>query len=194
MLMRAEGHTPQGSACDPCRDASAAEAAGFWLLASATRTQGSRPWSGLRDAAFELQFSLQLKRRLDTLTVAVGCSFHGDALSGRPAGSKSPESMRQLLRQILRAHRTKLPPNMRSLGDQYVRKEFAEMRDVTKPEVLERFRDEWEKYLQQLETAPADDLGADLDAEILGTMSDDQKAKLVDMRASSRKLREEDGK
>ena len=104
------------------------------------------------------------------------------------------ESMRQLLRQILRAHRTKLPPNMRSLGDQYVRKEFAEMRDVTKPEVLERFRDEWEKYLQQLETAPADDLGADLDAEILGTMSDDQKAKLVDMRASSRKLREEDGK
>ena len=42
--------------------------------------------------------------------------------------------------------------------------------------------------------APADDLGADLDAEILGTMSDDQKAKLVDMRASSRKLREEDGK
>ena len=101
--------------------------------------------------------------------------------------------MRQLLRQILRAHRTKLPQNMRSLGDQYVRKEFAEMRDVTKPEVLERFRGEWEKYLQQLETAPADDLGADLDAEILGTMSDDQKAKLVDMRASSRKLRE-DGK
>ena len=105
-----------------------------------------------------------------------------------------PESMRQLLRQILRAHRTKLPPNMRSLGDQYVRKEFADMRDVTKPDVLERFRGEWEKYLQQLEAAPADDLGADLDAEILGTMSDDQKAKLVDMRASSRKLREEDGK
>ena len=102
--------------------------------------------------------------------------------------------MRQLLRQILRAHRTKLPPNMRSLGDQYVRKEFAEMRDVTKPEVLERFHGEWEKYLQQLEAAPADDLGADLDAEILGTMSDDQKAKLVDMRASSIKLREEDGK
>ena len=68
------------------------------------------------------------------------------------------------------------------------------MRDVTKPEVLERFRGEWEKYLQQLEAAPADDLGADLDAEILGTMSDDQKAKLVDMRASSRRLREEDGK
>ena len=61
------------------------------------------------------------------------------------------------------------------------------MRDVTKPEVLERFRGEWEKYLQQLEAAPADDLGADLDAEILGTMSDDQKAKLVDMRASSRR-------
>ena len=83
---------------------------------------------------------------------------------------------------------------MRSLGDQYVRKEFADMRDVTQPEVLERFRGEWEKYLQQLEAAPADDLGADLDAEILGTMSDDQKAKLVDMRASSRRLREEDGK
>ena len=33
-----------------------------------------------------------------------------------------------------------------------------------------------------------------MDAEILGTRSDDQKAKLVDMRASSRKLREEDGK
>ena len=45
--------------------------------------------------------------------------------------------------QILRAHRTKLPPNMRSLGDQYVRKEFADMRDVTKPEVLARFRGEW---------------------------------------------------
>ena len=41
----------------------------------------------------------------------------------------------------LRAHRTKLPPNMRSLGDQYVRKEFADIRDVTKPEVLERLRE-----------------------------------------------------
>ena len=50
-----------------------------------------------------------------------------------------------------------------------MRKEFAEMRDVTKPEVLERFRGEWEKYLQQLETAPADDLGADLDLRRRGT-------------------------
>ena len=60
MLMRAEGHTPQGSACDPCRDASAAEAAG--LLA--TRQRDPYPWqqtfsAGLRGAAFELQTSLQ---------------------------------------------------------------------------------------------------------------------------------------
>ena len=100
--------------------------------------------------------------------------------------------MRQLLRKILRAHRTKLPPNMRSLGDQYVRKEFADMRDVTKPEVLERFRGEWEKYIKQLETAPTDDLGADLDADVLGAMSDDQMAKLVAMRASSRGRQNED--
>jgi len=136
---------------------------------------------------------------IDFLTLLPSLSVAASPATRAPALQQGehlnlPESMRQLLRQILRAHRTKLPPNMRSLGDQYVRKEFAEMRDVTKPEVLERFRGEWEKYLQQLETAPADDLGADLDAEILGTMSDDQKAKLVDMRASSRKLREEDGK
>ena len=57
MLMRAEACTPQGSACDPCRDASAAGAAGFCLLASAT----PYPWAalfcaGVQDAAFELQF------------------------------------------------------------------------------------------------------------------------------------------
>ena len=65
-------------------------------------------------------------------------------------------------------------------------KHLAEVFDRTAPELL--------RVALHLAPgpAPADDLGADLDAEILGTMSDDQKAKLVDMRASSRKLREEE--
>ena len=106
-----------------------------------------------------------------------------DVSSARsPCGSSSAS---------LRAHR-QLPPNMRSLGDQYVRKEFADMRDVTKPEVTGALPGRVEKYLQQLEAAPADDLGADLDAEILGTMSDDQKAKLVDIARVVAALREEE--
>ena len=96
--------------------------------------------------------------------------------------------MRQLLRQILRAHRTKLPPNMRSLGDQYVRKEFADMRDVTKPEHLAAFRTGWEQYLAQIRSQQGFQdrtYGKELSDEAIDTMSNEQRNKLIDLRISA---------
>lgn len=56
-----------------------------------------------------------------------------------------------LYRRILRAHRHKLPPDVRLLGDGYVKSEFRLHRDITNPLHIIGFLTEWQKYAQQLE-------------------------------------------
>mmetsp|Transcript_549 Transcript_549/g.1580 ORF Transcript_549/g.1580 Transcript_549/m.1580 type:complete len:121 (-) Transcript_549:35-397(-) len=106
----------------------------------------------------------------------------------------SPASLRGLLRTILRTHKRMLPAEMRSLGDKYVRKEFQDMKAVTDAQQLLKFQNAWHSYLRDLHTPNLDQkIGRDLDVEVLQSMSDDQKTKLVDMRSSSLP-RDEDGK
>ncbi|KAL7451906.1 hypothetical protein ACHAWC_004251 [Mediolabrus comicus] len=56
-----------------------------------------------------------------------------------------------LYKNILRAHKRFLPHEMRQLGDAYVKAEFRLHQKVTKPEQLDPFFSEWNKYLIHVE-------------------------------------------
>ncbi|KAI5291479.1 acetate non-utilizing protein 9 [Ascosphaera aggregata] len=57
----------------------------------------------------------------------------------------------QLYRRILRTHRKMLPPEMRLLGDEYVKSEFRLHKDVENPVHIVGFLTEWQVYAQKLE-------------------------------------------
>ncbi|KAJ5832825.1 hypothetical protein N7474_001136 [Penicillium riverlandense] len=56
----------------------------------------------------------------------------------------------QLYRRVLRVHR-KLDPEMRVLGDSYVKAEFRAHRNVENPLHIIGFLTEWQLYAQKLE-------------------------------------------
>lgn len=56
-----------------------------------------------------------------------------------------------LYRRLFRAHRHKLPPEERLLGDQYIKAEFRAHRDVENPMHIVGFLTEWQLYAQKLE-------------------------------------------
>jgi hypothetical protein len=56
----------------------------------------------------------------------------------------------KLYRSILRAHANHLPPNMRGLGDAYVKSEFRLHKAATNTDQLAQFYAEWQKYLDHL--------------------------------------------
>ncbi|THC95985.1 hypothetical protein EYZ11_004532 [Aspergillus tanneri] len=56
-----------------------------------------------------------------------------------------------LYRRILRVHRKKLEPEMRMLGDGYVKSEFRAHKDVDNPLHIIGFLTEWQLYAQKLE-------------------------------------------
>ncbi|KAL1841263.1 hypothetical protein VTJ49DRAFT_7265 [Mycothermus thermophilus] len=56
-----------------------------------------------------------------------------------------------LYRRLLRAHRKHLPPEMRLLGDEYVKAEFRAHRNVENPVHLIGFLTEWQLYAQKIE-------------------------------------------
>ena len=55
-----------------------------------------------------------------------------------------------LYRGILRAHKSHLPAEMRSLGDTYVKSEFKLHKNVGNASQLEQFFTAWEDYLDQM--------------------------------------------
>ncbi|KFH41114.1 Acetate non-utilizing protein-like protein [Hapsidospora chrysogenum ATCC 11550] len=56
-----------------------------------------------------------------------------------------------LYRRLLRAHRKHLPPEMRVLGDEYIKAEFRAHRNVENPAHLIGFLTEWQLYAQKVE-------------------------------------------
>ena len=56
-----------------------------------------------------------------------------------------------LYRRLLRAHRHKLLPEERVLGDEYLKSEFRSHRNVENPIHLIGFLTEWQLYAQKLE-------------------------------------------
>ncbi|KAF9129098.1 acetate non-utilizing protein 9 [Mortierella sp. 14UC] len=55
-----------------------------------------------------------------------------------------------LYRQILRAHRTHLPPQFRILGDGYVKAEFHRHKSVDNPLYIVGFIEQWTDYLNHV--------------------------------------------
>ncbi|KAI9642208.1 hypothetical protein NHQ30_009010 [Ciborinia camelliae] len=56
-----------------------------------------------------------------------------------------------LYRRLFRAHRKHLPREMRLLGDEYIKSEFRQHRDVENPVHIIGFLTEWQMYAQKLE-------------------------------------------
>lgn len=65
------------------------------------------------------------------------------------------KAARQLYRSVLRVHRYLTAPEMRSLGDAYVRDEFRRHRKGASAAQLERFFGEWRAYVSGLYSTPS---------------------------------------
>ncbi|KAL3416612.1 putative ACN9 family domain-containing protein [Aspergillus fumigatus] len=85
----------------------------------------------------------------------------------------------QLYRRILRVHRRKLDPEMRILGDSYVKSEFRAHRNVENPLHIIGFLTEWQLYAQKLEGDAW--VGEKLDKSKLDKMSDQQIGQLYEL-------------
>ncbi|KAL0259992.1 hypothetical protein SLS55_005735 [Diplodia seriata] len=85
-----------------------------------------------------------------------------------------------LYRRVLRAHRHKLhDPQMRLLGDEYVKAEFRAHKDVENPIHIIGFLTEWQMYAQQLEGDAW--RGSKMDKAKVDKMSDEQLAQLYEL-------------
>ncbi|XP_072506855.1 succinate dehydrogenase assembly factor 3, mitochondrial [Notamacropus eugenii] len=91
--------------------------------------------------------------------------------------------VRALYRRLLTLHRA-LPPDLRALGDQYVKDEFRRHKGVGREEAL-RFLSEWERYAealsQQMTAAEKTQLGARLTKEQLDDFSEEQIGQLQEL-------------
>lgn len=83
----------------------------------------------------------------------------------------------RLYRTILRLHKAKLPAEMRKLGDAYVREEFKRHK-AAKPKFLGSFYAEWTAYVEQLDKAPAHNIGRGLTEADMAALSDEQRGQL----------------
>ncbi len=65
------------------------------------------------------------------------------------------EEVFSLLRSLFRAHKKFLPPEMKRLGDAYVRSEFRLHKSATNPNHITQFMTEWRNYLHHIESVAA---------------------------------------
>lgn len=88
-----------------------------------------------------------------------------------------------LYREILRAHR-KLPAEMRSLGDAYVKEEFRKHKSA-KAKFLPPFFAAWQDYLRHLKAQDpsAGTIGSDLKPEHVAALNDEQREQLAKLRS-----------
>ncbi|KAF8476468.1 ACN9-domain-containing protein [Gautieria morchelliformis] len=87
-----------------------------------------------------------------------------------------------LFRRVLRAHRN-LSPDMRTLGDDYVKSEYRRHRDTTNPLHIIGFLTEWRVYLDHLPTSKdgGQFKGKKLDTTLFEKMSAEQIGQLYEL-------------
>ncbi|KAG9051908.1 acetate non-utilizing protein 9 [Serendipita sp. 407] len=90
-----------------------------------------------------------------------------------------------LYRHLLRVHR-RLPLEMRSLGDDYMKSEFRRHKDTSNKVHVMGFLLEWNKYLDQLEAQLTPDSkhsfrGVKMDDTMFEKMSDEQLGQLYEL-------------
>ncbi|APA09222.1 hypothetical protein sscle_04g039920 [Sclerotinia sclerotiorum 1980 UF-70] len=97
-----------------------------------------------------------------------------------------------LYRRLFRAHRKHLPREMRLIGDEYIKSEFRQHRDVENPVHIIGFLSEWQMYAQKLEGQSW--IGERMDKAKIDKMSDQQLGQLYElMQAIRKKQAEENG-
>lgn len=83
-----------------------------------------------------------------------------------------------LYRLILRTHRS-LPPELRTIGDPYVKSEFKLHKGSDNPMHIVGFLSEWQKYVQDLKGSGW--RGLRIDKEKIDKMSDEQVGQLYEL-------------
>eukprot|EP01135_Chromosphaera_perkinsii_P000584 Nk52_evm5s128 gene=Nk52_evmTU5s128 len=121
---------------------------------------------------------------------------------GKPTWRKT--TILQLYRSILKEHKAVLPPALRMMGDEYVKKEFRHHKNVS-PEVATEFLMQWKSYLTGLEeqaasirTTPEMDeivspVGQDLSPEALNSLTDEQVGQLSVLKEEATKVLKKKG-
>ncbi|KAF8556559.1 ACN9-domain-containing protein [Imleria badia] len=90
-----------------------------------------------------------------------------------------------LYRRLLRAHR-RLPIEMRTFGDAYVKDEFRRHREVTNPVLVMGFLTQWKMYLDELPHDPSAKNFKKLDPTVFEKMSDEQLGQLHELMHASK--------
>lgn len=93
----------------------------------------------------------------------------------------------RLYKAILRAHALKLPVEIRSLGDQYVKAEFKAHKNIDNPLHIVGFLTQWQDYLKSI------DGGAWMDGKLsqseLDKMSPEQVGQLYELMQEAKRYR-----
>ncbi|KAK0293571.1 hypothetical protein LTR35_000175 [Friedmanniomyces endolithicus] len=84
-----------------------------------------------------------------------------------------------LYRRLLRSHRKHLTPELRVLGDEYVKSEFRAHRDTENPVHIVGFLSEWQRYAQMIEGDSW--RGEKMDKTKVDKMSDEQIAQMYEL-------------
>lgn len=90
-----------------------------------------------------------------------------------------------LYRRLLRAHRNKLPPQERLLGDEYVKSEFRAHRNIDNPVQIIGFITEWQLYAQRIEGDTWK--GGKMEKDKVDKMTDQQIGQLYELMQAIRK-------
>lgn len=93
-----------------------------------------------------------------------------------------------LYRKLLRAHR-RLPIEMRSLGDDYVKAEFRRHREITNPVHIMGFLTQWKMYFDELPRDPSDSRSfKKLDPTVYEKMSAEQLGQLYEFMHATKEI------
>eukprot|EP00891_Asterochloris_glomerata_P007367 jgi/Astpho2/7367/Aster-01958 len=101
-----------------------------------------------------------------------------------------PRAALSVFRQVLRVHRQRLPPPMRSLGDSYMREELCRHQEgSTTPEQWATFTQEWKRYVSMLQgTTDTPSGSGDISSDILASLTPEQKQQLARLKDEASRL------
>lgn len=95
-----------------------------------------------------------------------------------------------LYRSVLRVHKHKLPPLLRTMGDKYAREEFRRHKEgKTTNEQWGEFYIEWTKYVGTLTGNSGEPTSGDISPEVFDRLSSEQLQQLAALRQEAVKLR-----
>ncbi|KAK0515259.1 hypothetical protein JMJ35_002638 [Cladonia borealis] len=125
-----------------------------------------------------------------TLRLLANPTFAGSAKGLKPAPLALLPPI-PLYRRLLRGHRKYLDPQMRLLGDEYIKSEFRAHRNVENPMHIIGFLTEWQMYAQKVEGDSWK--GEKLDKGKIDKMSDQQLGQMYELMQAIRKQGQDDG-